>query len=258
MPALRGEDDSALEAFRDELAQAAHRLDRWLAGALTRGTHLADGATQDWTSGLELFGGGVDGRLAWRLLCQLLQPLPRARPRAQDALAGPYLGPICAPGPEGLADPAAADADGDACYIDDMGFEPDFGSGELVEVDLRRPLGLVLEENDLEAEHVHRKVLAKAKARMTGRQVLRSAAAALEEQGTRGVLVKEVLDGGAAAHNGDVHPGDWLVGVGPFDVSDLGLDEVLTLLAEWGPDSVHLSLRRPGAAAPTEAHGSGA
>jgi hypothetical protein len=52
-----------------------------------------------------------------------------------------------------------------------------------------------------------------------------------------------VLDGGAASESRAIRAGDELVAVGPFDVSELGLEGVLDLLSRWSAPTVRLCLR---------------
>ena len=83
---------------------------------------------------------------------------------------------------------------------------------ERVRVSLTKPLGIVLEEL---------------------------------EEGEAGVVVADLVDGGAAARSdGLVRPGDLVLGVGPIDVQQASLDHVLGLLQRWRAPTVTLRLVR--------------
>lgn len=256
MPALQGEDDANLAAFRAGLKQAGGQLEGWLSAWLAGGSQVRADEASAWARGLELFDGGVDGRLAWRLLRTMLEPSAQKRVGAAEALAGPYLGRSC-------AEPERED-DAPQCYVDDYdppsilaelgatvrdtgggGAAAQAGEPVLVAVELRPPLGLLLEEDDDAARarraHLLREYPAEgAKARQRSR--IAAAAAALT--GERGVVVASVLDGGSAGASGVVRAGDELVAVGPFDVSELGLDEIVNLLSRWSAPTVRLCFRR--------------
>lgn len=263
MPALQGEDDAALADFRHDLARAGDRLDGWLGAWLAGGAIVRPDEASAWARGLELFDGGVDGRLAWRLLRAMMEPDARKRAGASEALAGPYLGRSCAgPGRGGEAAAAAAgaaagaadDEDAPQCYVDD--YDPpsilhavlrgrQAEPAGLVAVELRPPLGLLLEEDD-DAARARRAHLLREQPEEGARARQRSRAAAAAEvlTGERGVMVASVLDGGSASASGLVSAGDELVAVGPFDVSELGLDAVIGLLSRWSAPTVRLCFRR--------------
>lgn len=267
MPALHGSAgraDEPLAAFRAQLGAAGGRLDLWLATRLTDdGSEAHALESVGWTRGLELFDlGGVSGRLAWRLVRAMLEPAPARRISARDALAGPYLGRSCSTG-VGAGDLTPAD-DAPTCYVDDF-YDDDApapaaaataardgaaGPPPSHTVELRLPLGLLLEEDDDGARARRARDLRErpdASARAPRRS--RAAAAAVALSGELGVVVADVLEGGSALASGAVGRGDALVSVGPFDVSELGLEGVLELLSSWSAPTVRLRLQRKAAAA---------
>jgi len=175
MPALQGTDDAPLENFRAELTAADGLVERWLA------RKLAGQEAAAWLQGLEFFDGGVEGRLAWRLLRAMLEPDARNRPSAREALAGPYLGPSCT-GEDFVAE--------DACYVDDLEEPPsEPGSANMKEagyrVELRLPLGLVLEEADAGARARRERLLLPRTKKEKAQQRSRAAAAAAELPGEK-------------------------------------------------------------------------
>jgi S1-C subfamily serine protease len=109
-----------------------------------------------------------------------------------------------------------------------------FDDAEMLLVSVQKPLGLLLEEIEVEAREVE------------GSEVVESAAMASEPGagGGGGVVVVEVSDVGSAARAG-VAAGDRLLAVNNQDVSDAPLEQVLAHLAA-APRVLNLRFLRGG------------
>lgn len=203
--------DEALSEFRDQLAAAGGDLERWMRIRL-HATVLRD----DWLSGLSSFPGNDPAALA--LVRAMLQADPAARPSADALLAHPFLRPGRLGGEEaaggGVGGLAAAGGEGASGAKQRLALE------ELLAPECRLP-GYAVDERPLAI----RLTLAKPLGLLLG-EVPRA------EGG--GLVVDQILEGGAAAAAGELRVGDRLVAVGEQSLRGAEYGEAMAVLQRAG------------------------
>ena len=239
IPGLRESEESLFNwrlAVRDRVASArrhgAHGIDEWRAAALA-----GEGGTEVPAGWGLLFDGGDESRHAWRLLRHLLAHEPADRPGAAEALQSEFVNPGCTVPP--LA-PAAVRpwslealqrAQPEECHIVEEAEEGE-AAGRRLSIELPLPPGIRLaaaEEGVGEWHHL--------------------------PAGGQGVVVAEVVAGGAAERSGSVRVGDLLLAIGGADTQHMAAEEATALLTHWREPMVRMRMfRAPASAVGSASH----
>ena len=232
VPGLRASEESLFNwrlAVRDRVVSArkhgAHGIDEWRAAALA-----GEGGTEVPAGWGQLFDGGDESRHAWRLLRHLLAHEPTERPGAAEALQSEFVNPGCTAPP--LA-PAAVRpwslealqrAEPEECHIVEEAEEGE-AVGRRLSIELPLPPGIRLAAAE-EGEGQRRPA-----------------------GGGRGVVVAEVVAGGAAERSGSVRVGDLLLAIGGADTQHMAPEEATALLTHWREPMVRMRMFRAQASA---------
>ena len=244
VPGLRDSEESLFNwrlAVRDRVVSArkhgAHGIDEWRAAALA-----AEGGAEVPAGWGQLFDGGDESRHAWRLLRHLLAHEPTERPGAAEALQSEFVNPGCTAPP--LA-PAAVRpwslealqrAEPEECHIVEEAEEGEV-VGRRLSIELPLPPGIRLAAAEqVEGKEVEGK-------EVEGKEGVHRHAAERAEGGG-GVVVAEVVAGGAAERSGSVRVGDLLLAIGGADTQHMAPEEATALLTHWRGPMVRMRMFR--------------